>query len=369
MIVNQVRKVNIGLVFTLDYEIHGNGNGDFKSWAFFPTSHMLDIFDIYGAKLTIMAEMGHYWAMKRYENLFSEEICLFESQLRNAIERGHDVQLHFHPQWIDAQFEDGKWNLDFSRNTIERLCYNYNEAHFYLMKGKNELQNILAPIKSDYQCVCFRAGYLQMQPSENIVKALEDAGFLSDSSVQKGAVAKDQFRVLDYSSAFSDYRPWRISYNNICNNDNTGKIFEFPILTERHFIKKIIAKIIRIITGSRKKGIEETISGIMSKYSVGGYLKEKRLISDKIKIIISKSWDCVDFCKSDYKDLIKSIKRVISTCKRNGDCTYVPLVLIGHSKDFFFSNHLSLFLEACKKMEGVEFNTYSQAIKKYSIEK
>ena len=56
---NKIGKGKIGLIFTLDYEIHGNGRGDFNSWAYFPTSQMLDIFDFYGAKLTIMAEMGH----------------------------------------------------------------------------------------------------------------------------------------------------------------------------------------------------------------------------------------------------------------------------------------------------------------------
>ena len=127
---NQVRKVKIGLIFTLDYEIHGNGSGEFENWAYFPTAQMLNVFDAYGAKLTIMAEMGHYWAMKRYKDLFARNIFLFESQLKNAIERGHDVQFHFHPQWIDAKFENGSWHLDFSRKTIERLCNNYNEAYF-----------------------------------------------------------------------------------------------------------------------------------------------------------------------------------------------------------------------------------------------
>lgn len=364
-----VNQVNIGIIFTLDYEIHGNGSGDFKNWAYFPTSRMLEIFDTYGAKLTIMAEMGHYWAMKKYKDLFSEEIYLFESQLKNAIERGHDVQLHFHPQWIDARYEDGEWHLDFSRRTIERLCNNYDEAFFYLKKGKNELQNMLTPINPDYQCVCFRAGYLQMQPSENIIKALADAGFLSDSSVQKGTIAYDDLRVLDYSSAFSKYRPWKISPLEICNSDDAGKIYEFPILTERYLIKKIIARIIRIITKSRKKGIGQIISVFMSKYSKGGHSKEKILLSDRVKINLSKSWDYADFCKGNHEELNKYIKKVISICKKNNEYTYVPIVLIGHSKDFFFSNHLSLFLESCKEMEGVEFYTYSGAVRKHSNEK
>jgi len=195
---NQGNKVKIGLIFSLDYEIHGNGSGEFENWAYFPTAQMLNVFDTYGAKLTIMAEMGHYWAMQRHKEIFSRDIYLFESQLKNAIERKHDVQLHFHPQWIDAKFEDGGWNLNFSRKSIERLCHNYDEAFLYLKKGKDELQKLLTAVNPEYQCIGFRAGFLQMQPSGNMIKALADTGFLSDSSVSKGMKADDNLRLLDF---------------------------------------------------------------------------------------------------------------------------------------------------------------------------
>lgn len=366
MIMNQVNKVKIDLIFTLDYEIHGNGSGDFENWAYLPTSQMLDIFDAYGAKLTIMAEMGHYWAMKKYKEFFSKEINLFELQLKNAVERGHDVQLHFHPQWIDAKFEDGSWHLDFSRKTIERLCYNYDEAYLYLKMGKDELQNLLTPVNPQYKCVCFRAGYFQMQPSESIIKAMEDVGFLSDSSVSKGIKANDKLRVLDYSSAVSKYRPWKISKHDVCKSDESGKIYEFPILTERHLISKIINKISKLIIKNKKKNISEIISDLMSQFSKGKHTEHIRLNSDWIKFILSKSWDYADFCREDHLDLLKYVKMVISNCEKNNDFSYVPIVFIGHSKDFFFSNHLSLFLEACKKIEGVEFHTYSESVTYFS---
>lgn len=364
---NQVRKVKIDIIFTLDYEIHGNGSGEFENWAYFPTSKMLNVLDIYGAKLTIMAEMGHYWAMKRYEELFLRDIYLFESQLKNAIERGHDVQLHFHPQWIDATFEDGNWHMDFSRKTIERLCHSYDEAYFYLKKGKDDLQDLLTPVKPDYQCVCFRAGFLQMQPSENMIKALEDAGFRSDSSVSKGVKADDNLRLLDFSSAYSRYQPWTVSMFEICNRDETGKLYEFPILSDsKDLIDKIKNKIIKF---RKEKNINNIISGLMASYGKGMMpANTARSFSDKIKSKFKEDWSYIDFCQRDYKDLAKSVKLVISDCKKNNNYNYVPVVFIGHSKDFFFPNNLALFLEACQKIEGVEFNTYTEAVKKIMTE-
>ena len=353
----------IGIVFTLDYEIHGNGSGEFESWAYFPTSHMLNILENFGAKLTIMAEMGHYWAMKRYEELFVHDISLFESQLKNAIERGHDVQLHFHPQWIDAKYENGNWVLDFSRKSIERLCHNYDDAYLYLKKGKDDLQKLLKPVNPDYKCVGFRAGFLQMQPSKNIIKALIDAGFLSDSSVSMGMKANDNLRVLDYTSAHSSYRPWKISIDEICKNDENGKLYEFPLLSDSSgLINKIENQINKI---RKKKSINSIITGFMGIYGKGMMpAYHKSSISGRLKNILHKKWSYIDFCQRDHLDLTRYIKMVLSDCKKRRDNEYVPVVFIGHSKDFFFSNNLSLFLQECRKMEGVEFTTYADAISK-----
>ncbi len=88
--------------------------------------------------------------------------------------------------------------------------------------------------------------------------------FPSDSSVSKGIKANDNLRVLDYSSAVSKYRPWKISKQDICNSDESGKIYEFPILTERHLIKKIINKISKLIIKNKKKNSSEIISDLIT---------------------------------------------------------------------------------------------------------
>lgn len=359
---NQVGKVKIGIILTLDYEIHGNGTGEFENWAYFPTSQMLDLFDEFGAKLTIMAEMGHYWAMKRYEEYFLKDICLFESQLNDAIERGHDVQLHFHPQWIDAKYENGEWHLDFSRKTIERLCHNYDEAYYFLKKGKDELQNLLIKANKEYQCVAFRSGFLQMQPSDNIIKALAAAGFRSDSSVSKGMKVTDSLRSVDYTSAFSKYRPWKTSVDEVCNSDAAGEIIEFPIVSdERDLVDKIAKKLGKIRNG---KHLNDVLSGFMAVYGKGMMpVYHPRSLSDRVKGILSKKWEYADFCKLEYPELIRYLKMAISDCNKNG-YSYVPVVMIGHSKDFFFSNNLRLFLKSCQSIKEVEFDTYLGAVNK-----
>lgn len=361
---NKINNLKVGLIFTLDYEIHGNGSGEFKNWAYLPTSQMLNTFDNYGAKLTIMAEMGHYWAMKKLENIFHEDIALFESQLKDAIQRGHDVQLHFHPQWIDAKFEDGAWKLDFSLKSIGRLCHNYEEAFFYLSKGKAELQELLTPVNPNYKCCCYRAGFLQMQPSEIMIKAMIDAGFKSDTSVSKGMKSKNALISQDYSSAFSNYRPWKINNSDICKRDDEGKIYEFPIFSTYAGINdKIIRRLKNI---PKRKKIDEVFSHFME--TQGKWMAtadETGFTFEKFKRAVTKRWFYIDFCSRNHLDLTGDLKKAISTLKKNKDYNYIPLVLIGHSKDFFFANNLAMFLKECQSIDEVDFVTYSTGLEKY----
>jgi hypothetical protein len=40
---HQKNELKIGLIFTLDYEIHGNGSGEFENWAYLPTKQMINL--------------------------------------------------------------------------------------------------------------------------------------------------------------------------------------------------------------------------------------------------------------------------------------------------------------------------------------
>ena len=103
----------LSFIITADYEIFGNGLGCVKKCMVEPTERMLEICDKYDATLTLFVDVCEYWAFKKAADeviLYSEELphILIEQQLQDAIKRGHDVQLHFHPQWLDAKYEAGE---------------------------------------------------------------------------------------------------------------------------------------------------------------------------------------------------------------------------------------------------------------------
>ena len=98
-------------LFTLDYELHGNGDGSPYELMVEPTKRMLDLFDRYDAKLTIMADVAEILKFREYRETHEKDhfhFAAIEDQLRDAIQRGHDVQLHIHSSYYNAEFSDGR---------------------------------------------------------------------------------------------------------------------------------------------------------------------------------------------------------------------------------------------------------------------
>ena len=112
------------LVFTLDYEIHGNGDGCPLELMVEPTDRMLDLFDCYGAKLTIMAEVAEILRFREHAVTTGRDQFGYEAivgQLRRAVASAHDVQLHLHPSYCRAVYRDGRWQQDYASYDLARL--------------------------------------------------------------------------------------------------------------------------------------------------------------------------------------------------------------------------------------------------------
>ena len=56
----------MNLIFTLDYEIHGNGDGSPYELMVEPTYRLMDLLEKYNGKLTILADVAEILCFKRY---------------------------------------------------------------------------------------------------------------------------------------------------------------------------------------------------------------------------------------------------------------------------------------------------------------
>jgi hypothetical protein len=217
---------------TLDYEtwqpIPEGRRIDWERDVFAPTAALLDIFDRQGLPLTIMAEMGEYFWLRRHHPAIAERM---EDQWRDAVRRGHDVQLHLHPNWLPelgAREVGGDWWWDTAHETAARYPGDLSSV---IKRCRDALETALRPINPEYRVTAFRAGAYEAQPFQRLHDALLANGIMCDTSVYPGHVHED--REYDYSLAYSDHQPYFASRTDPQLRAPTGEehIVELPAFT------------------------------------------------------------------------------------------------------------------------------------------
>jgi len=236
--------MRLGLVLTNDWEVFGDGSGDYFDLQHRPLQQLLGVVEDHGARLTVMAEVGQQWAHLEAGagRAWAREIATaWEAMLRETVKRRSDVQLHLHPQWLHATCIDaGRWQVDFAWWATGALPPDVLRET--LQRGKQYLERLLRPVDAAYACVAFRAGGYCIQPSRHVIAALRAAGFRCDSSVSKGLV---QPPFYDYRDAPSYVLPWFASPEDV-GRATPGKdgLLELPIYTRRTLDLPILRKVI-----------------------------------------------------------------------------------------------------------------------------
>ena len=115
--------IKYNLFFTLDYEIHGNGDGNPYALMVEPTYKLMSLLESYGQRLIIMADVAEILCFRRYWQETGKDdfhVADIERQLCDAILRGHDVQLHIHSSYL-RQYGMGRLT-NVLKSTIWRIC-------------------------------------------------------------------------------------------------------------------------------------------------------------------------------------------------------------------------------------------------------
>src|SRR5258708_21037987 len=107
----------------------------------------------------------------------------WDEHVRDAFRKGHDVQLHLHPQWLNADYENGHWHAGGEWSILN---YERDAASAMLANAKQCLETLLRPIDSAYRCLAFRAGALAAAPSPHLFESLASLGIEIDVSIAGG---------------------------------------------------------------------------------------------------------------------------------------------------------------------------------------
>lgn len=232
--------MRLGLIFSNDWELFGDGSGDYWDIQHQRLRQLLAVAKQHGARLTVMAEVGQQWAHRRLgkQAAWAREIAdAWDSILVDTIRQGSDVQLHLHPQWLGAEHREGKWQLNFEHWTLSSL--GRAEIARALQDGKQYLESLLRPVCPEYRTVLFRAGAFCIEPAEHTIAALRKAGFLADTSVTKWLFDP---RFYDYRQAPSHVVPWEVDRMSTARAGKQTGIIELPILATRVWDSPLLRK-------------------------------------------------------------------------------------------------------------------------------
>jgi len=352
------------LLLSLDYELCGNGAGDVMRDIIHPTGRILNLCERHGAKMTIMCEVGEYWAFEQYDaglraDLGYSPCAAIRAQIIEAIQRGHDVQLHLHPQWIGAEYGQGGWRL---RNSCWRLAdlpdglgspEQVTSIIGVLCRGKRALEDALRPVKADYECTCFRAGGFYAQPARSIIAALKTAGLRADSSVVKRYKTSAPFEV-DYSQVETDKTAWWTTDADLTAEGRPEEgVFELSVSSKMEPYWKSLTKT-KLRSVSRYWRMEKEAQG---NRSAGRSVSALPKGAEVLRRMLKKRPSLFDFCTLSSKGMLRRM------AEHRGN-PEGPVVVIGHSKDFVNDREFDRFLAALHQDETVRSQGMSEYVRR-----
>lgn len=346
----------MNLLFHDDWEINGDGTGDPERLMFEPARKILEICDRHGVRYTFFAEVMQQFAMKASPSSQHRAwSAMWETILRDAIRRGHDVQLHLHPQWLGAEYKDGRFHLDYSKWNIARLSE--TEIFDLLYRGKEYLESLLCPICRDYRVIAVRAGGWMAQPSAGLIRAMRRAGIVADCSVVPGKwmVYRDHGN-LDYRQVPSRIMPWWTNGADVATAGAKEEgVLELPTFTEAYGVPLAV----HLLKGN--------LRGLPHYFGIYARKRERDRLRDftpplarppgggRLSRFFAARSTYGSFGYMHHRSLIKMVRAAQRLAHENG-VAEAPLVLLTHSKSFFSFSNFDRFLQRLRSEPGVAFS-------------
>jgi hypothetical protein len=337
----------IELIFTVDYEIYGNGQGSLRDHVYEPAESLKLLFKKHNAPLVIFVEAAEL-EMIEAEGA-DQAIDLVKQQLRDLYSHGVELGLHLHPQWYNAKYEDGSWLLDYSEYNLctlprERIAQIVDSALSYFREIIGE---------DDFTPLSFRAGNWLFQPTQPVANLLAERGIKVDSSVFKGGLQHQH--KLDYSRSLQNGNYWRFS-NDVNVPDPHGALLELPIYTQMVPFWKMLT--------SKRIGLQRKTSPAPKTDTNHNDTKKVQRLMDFMRLRYPLK---LDFCRMTIGELTRMMDRVINEDQKD-PTTLRPIVAIGHTKDLIDFETVESFLAYLKQKE-IPVSTFAQIYPKMAFGK
>ena len=327
----------IECIFTIDYEIYGNGQGSLRELVYEPTEQLIGIFKKLNKRFVIFVEAAELEKIQECQS--DETIDEIRWQIQELYRQGFEIGLHLHPQWYKAQYKKGKWLLDYSEYNLctlpkERIVEMVDRSIGYF-------RDVLGV--ADFTPLSFRAGNWLFQPTRTAANVLAEQGIKVDSSVFKGGLQHQH--KLDYRNALKNGHYWRF-FDDVNTPDPNGILLELPIFTQMVPFWKMLTK--------KRVSLQRKASSV----DQNGKKKLYRLMD------FLRFWHPLkfDFCRMTINELTRMMDTVIKEDQQDPK-SFRPIVAIGHTKDLVDFETVNSLLDYLGS-KGIEITTFSDVYQK-----
>ena len=359
----------IYLAFVDDWELSGDGSGDPHELQFRPMRELVRIYNSHGIRGSFNAEVMQQLTFRKLGDEHPELKALardWEQQVRETFREGHDVQLHIHPQWSDARYQEGRWELNGDWSILK---YPVEEARQMIARGKEYLENLLRAVDPNYRCVSFRSGSWCIAPSPHILSTLAEFGIVFDMSIVGGVRYHTRRIDLDYVNCEEDFVPF------------------YPVMTDARKVSDKQEAIVCIPTnhfyGSRRQTFQHHARKVMGALKSRASSQEDAANSGRTVAIYGHEWAQADatpmqkvyekgvlpylkgrylisdLAQLDYslmREMLDSIRKRV----RAAQVEKVPIILENHTKDLHDFSHIERFVMYVSKAADIKCVTLSE---------
>jgi len=175
------------VVHTFDYEIFFVGGATVENCLIRPVDALLRTLDAIGARACFFVDGSHLVRMREQPRA-ADDARRVSAQVARIVGAGHRVELHVHPQWLDAVWEgEGAWSFSGQRSFILGDLP-AGVVVDLMSSAARALAEAAGAASPGYAPQAFRAPGLCAQPFESIASGMAALGLTIDSSVAPGLI-------------------------------------------------------------------------------------------------------------------------------------------------------------------------------------
>lgn len=321
----------IECIFTIDYEIHGTGEGSLKELIYEPAARLINLFIRHNVRFIPFIEVAELEMIEANDT--DSAFDLVKNQIQDLYKEGFELGLHLHPQWYNSRYEVGRWKLNYSEYNLcklpkDRIVQIVDRSIIYLRRVLNV---------PDFTPISFRAGNWLFQPTRTLASVLVERGIKVDSSVFKGCLQHQHN--LDYRRALKNGYYWRFM-DDVNVPDPKGTLLELPIYTQ-------MVPPWRMIT-TKRIGLQQKAHSA-SQNSKNGFYRVMDFLRFRYPLKL-------DYCRMSIIELTRMMDKVIQEDQMDPK-TFKPIVAIGHTKDLVDFKTVESFLEYLQN-RGIQISTF-----------